>query len=621
VAVVDVVAVAAGFVLRAIGGAAATGVPISNWFFIVASFGSLFMVVGKRRAEVEEMGEAAASTRRTLGTYPLEYLSQLQTPQHGGGAGGLLPVGVREGRAVRPRVPVVPAVDRAVRRWPSCATSLLVDTGHGGAPEEVVMGDRSLQILGAVWFSVFAAGVYAVTGLDPTGPAAAELPTASLTGWGGTSPTPARVLTPTSVDELAACLDRIEGPGRRGLIARGLGRSYGDPAQNAGGLVVDTTAVSGIHHLDLEAGTVTADAGTSLDDLMRWLVPLGWFVPVTPGTRQVTVGGAIASDIHGKNHHRVGSWCDAVEAITLVTPAQGRVVIDRPRPARALLGHGRRDGPHRPDPRRHVPAAPDRDRLPGGRHRPHPRPRHHARPHGVGRPRLRLLGGLDRHHGQGPGHGPVDPQPRSLRPARPARRATPRDPRRFSSGTLATCTRRSLGTPDQPGHHQGLQRGLVPQGAGAPAATTCRPSASSSTPSTWSTTGTGSTAGRASCNGSAPCPLDATDELRWIITRLSDVGLPARSSNVLKRFGPGNAGPLSFPMAGWTLAIDVPTVGMAGLAALLDRLDERVVEVGGRLYLAKDSRMRARAAARHVPTARRVAQGAGRRRPRPAAHQ
>src|SRR5690606_36948849 len=88
-----------------------------------------------------------------------------------------------------------------------------------------------------------------------------------------------------------------------------------------------TTAVSGIHRLDLESGLVTADAGTSLEDLMRWLVPLGWFVPVPPGTRQVTVGGAIASDIHGKNHHRVGSWCSSVEAITLVPPAHGRIVI------------------------------------------------------------------------------------------------------------------------------------------------------------------------------------------------------------------------------------------------------------------------------------------------------
>lgn len=164
VAVADVVGVAAGFVLRAIAGGAAVDVPISNWFFIVASFGSLFMVVGKRRAETEEMGADAAAFRPTLGIYPREFLNQLQTISISVVLVGYClwafekaaaaNVGVHGTSIPWFQISIIPFA-LAILRY-----ALLVDTGQGGAPEEVLLGDRALQVMGLAWGVVFAIGVY-----------------------------------------------------------------------------------------------------------------------------------------------------------------------------------------------------------------------------------------------------------------------------------------------------------------------------------------------------------------------------------------------------------------------------------------------------------------------------
>lgn len=133
-----------------------------------------------------------------------------------------------------------------------------------------------------------------------------------LAGWGRFRGSSATVVAPADARRLA--FGEIA---RRDVIARGLGRSYGDAAQNAGGTVVDTTACRGVEWLDRAGGIVRVDAGTTIGDLITVSVPCGWFVPVTPGTRNVTIGGAIAADIHGKNHHVDGSFGDHIRQLRM----------------------------------------------------------------------------------------------------------------------------------------------------------------------------------------------------------------------------------------------------------------------------------------------------------------
>lgn len=158
VAVVDLVAVSAGFVLRAIGGAVATSVPMSTWFLLTTSFASLFIVAGKRYAELRELGDAA-QTRSTLDDYSLGYLRMVLSISCGAAL-------------VTYCIWAFDTKEIAGTTWPfyelsivPMATALLrytlvLEQGHGAAPEEIFVADRTLQVLGLVWAVVFGLGVY-----------------------------------------------------------------------------------------------------------------------------------------------------------------------------------------------------------------------------------------------------------------------------------------------------------------------------------------------------------------------------------------------------------------------------------------------------------------------------
>ena len=111
------------------------------------------------------------------------------------------------------------------------------------------------------------------------------------------------------------------------VLAYGRGRSYGDVCLNGGGVLLDTAGLDRMIAFDAEAGVLRAEAGVTLADVLALVVPHGWFLPVTPGTRYVTLGGAVANDVHGKNHHVDGTLGRFVTAVGLVRSSGETVTL------------------------------------------------------------------------------------------------------------------------------------------------------------------------------------------------------------------------------------------------------------------------------------------------------
>jgi decaprenylphospho-beta-D-ribofuranose 2-oxidase len=135
--------------------------------------------------------------------------------------------------------------------------------------------------------------------------------TATISGWGGYPIQAAQVISPLSHSAYKASLQH-----HPSVIARGMGRSYGDSANAA--TVLQTTYCDHFIALDTARGLLTVEAGVTLRDILKVTIKHGWFLPVTPGTSFVTVGGAIASDVHGKNHHVAGTFGQHVVSITIL---------------------------------------------------------------------------------------------------------------------------------------------------------------------------------------------------------------------------------------------------------------------------------------------------------------
>ena len=402
----------------------------------------------------------------------------------------------------------------------------------------------------------------------------------SLHGWGGTSPSVGTLLSPTTPDEVA---NALKSAGPRGVVARGLGRSYGDAAQNGGGEVLRLPSQMQLG----QDGILTADAGASLDDMMRLGLPRGWFVPVTPGTRYVTLGGAIAADIHGKNHHVAGTFSQHVESIDLLIPDGTVRVLTQNDPlfwataggmglTGIILSARVRMYPvetswMRVDTER----ANDLDDLMAKL-----TSRDEDFRYSVAWFDCAAKGSkLGRAVITRGDHARLSDLPESKRTKAQAfaPKTLLKAPPYVPNGLLNPFT---VGLFNEFWYRKAP---VLKEGQLQRISTFFHP--------------LDGVEGWNRIYGSQGflqyqfvVPFGAEETMRSIVEHLSALGVPSFLA-VLKRFGAGNSGLLSFPSAGWTLALDIPTA-VPGLAALLDRLDDEVVSVGGRIYLAKDSRLR-----------------------------
>ncbi len=515
------------------------------------------MVTGKRLSELTRARPAAAEpARAALAHYPLSYLRMILAISAAVtiAAYCLWAFETAPGGPARSwtTLSIVPFV-LALLRY-----ALDTDRGNVEEPEEVVLRDRLPAVPRPVWLVTYTAGGGAVTGVG-------------LTGWGRLDAVAARPRRPPTVSTspMPCVRPAATGARRRSLGLRtaraesslvGLAGRTAMRPPNGGGVVLDMVGFGG-HRPDRRRTAPSRWPPASASAAHRPRVPHGWFVPVTPGTRHVTVGGALAADVHGKNHHRDASIGAHVEGLTLVDGlGDVRTLARRRRASRSRpRRHGARVGSSSPPGcgcgRSRRPASPWRPAAPPTstqrwRRSSRARPPLTATPSPGSTPWRRVAargrGVLTSGDHSGPG------EPGSL----PA--WTP--PRAGAFGGAHVGAVRA----GQPRHRPRLQRGLLPRGPGARHRPRRHPSPPSSTPSTSSTAGTARTAARVRA-----VPVRRRRRRR---DRGGARALPPRahhrsSCRCSSGSGPASGAPLSFPPAGWTLAVDVPATPDVGCHA------------------------------------------------------
>lgn len=403
-----------------------------------------------------------------------------------------------------------------------------------------------------------------------------------LTGWGLTNATVADVVELPNHEVVPA----LKEAGERGALVRGLGRSYGDAAQNSGGLVLRLLGSAHQAVIDPVANTVTVPAGVSLDELLRVIVPRGYFVPVTPGTRFVTIGGAIASDVHGKGHHLTGSFGNHVTSLTLLlADGSQRVVGPNQEPALfwATVGGMGLTGVILDATFTLVPIetsmmsvdttrVPDIDALFAIMEQEDDDYRYSVAwidPQARGRSLGRSVLGRGDHATLAQ----LSPKQAIAPLAYAPRQLATMPPLVPPAGVINHATAAAFNEAwfrKAPLHREGELQSI---------------------PAFWHPLdmvgkwnriyGT-----KGMLQYQILVPFGAEDAMRTVIERFAASGA-ASFLGVLKRFGAANPAPLSFPQPGWTYALDVPAG--SGLGELLHSLDRLVLDAGGRHYFAKDS--------------------------------